>query len=170
MKKIWKVLRIGLLLFLSAILIFNLYIITAQIVFNKDLPKVAGFAQIIVISGSMQPDIRVGDLLFIREQEKYEKNDIVTYRSNGRLITHRLIEIDNETALAKGDANNVTDDPVPIADIEGKVVLSIPDAGNYILFLKTPKGMSLAILFVIVLYIILELPGIIGSRQSSKKT
>ena len=169
MKNVWKVLRGSLLLFLAAVLIINLYIISAQILFEKDLPKVAGFAQIIVISGSMQPSIMAGDLLVIHEQEDYEKRDIVTYRSNGRLITHRIIEIDTEQALMRGDANNVTDDPVPLEDIEGKVLFRIPMAGNFILFLKTPMGMLLMILAIIAIYILFELPGIIGGRKSLKK-
>ena len=166
MKKIWKILRGGLLFFLIAILTINIYIISAQAFFNKELPKVAGFAQIIVISGSMQPTIQVGDLLIIHEKENYREQDIITYRSNGRLVTHRILEIDTEHALVRGDANNVTDDPVPLENIEGKTVLRIPMAGSFILFLKTPVGMLLMVLSVIAIYMLFELPVIIRGRDS----
>jgi signal peptidase len=144
--------------------------IASQIFFKKDLPKIAGFAQIIVISGSMQPSLMVGDLLIIHEQEKYEKRDIVTYRANHRLITHRIIEMKDGLATMQGDANNVADDPVSTECIEGKVICRIPFAGDFILSLKTPRGMLLLILALVAIYVVSELQGFVKSRKSSKKT
>ncbi|MDD3168414.1 MAG: signal peptidase I [Eubacteriales bacterium] len=168
MKKVWMILRRGLLAFLVMILLINLYLIAAQLLFKKDLPKVAGYAQILVISGSMQPAIMAGDLLIIHEQEEYKEQEIVTYRGNGGLITHRIIAIDKAQAVMQGDANNVADDPVPVERIEGKVILQIPMAGNLILFLKTPMGMLLLILALSAIYVFFELTDFIGSRKVSK--
>lgn len=134
MKKIWRGLRLSLLVFLILVLVVNLYTIISLIFLKKELPKVAGFAQIVVISGSMEPHIKAGDLLIIRQQQNYEKQDVVTYRNNGALITHRIIDIDQEQAILQGDANNVADPPVALDKIEGKTVLRIPGAGKFILF------------------------------------
>jgi len=166
MKKVWMILRRSLLVFLVMILLINLYIIAAQLLFKKDLPKVAGFAQILVISGSMQPAIMAGDLLIIQEQKEYEEQDIVTYRSNGGLITHRIIEIEKGQAIMQGDANNVADDPVPVESIEGEAFLRIPQAGNFILFLKTPMGILLLILALSAIYIFFELTDFLKSRRA----
>lgn len=168
MKKAWMIASRSLLVFLAMILLVNLYIIAAQILLKNDLPKVAGYAQILVISGSMQPTIMAGDLLIIHEQEEYKTQDIVTYRDGRGLITHRIVEIRNGQAVMQGDANNVADDPVSVEHIEGKVVLKIPLAGNLILFLKTPMGMLLLILVLVAIYIFFELTDFIGSRRTSK--
>lgn len=168
MKKVWMVASRSLLVFLALILLINLYIIAAQILFKNDLPKVAGYAQILVISGSMEPTIAAGDLLIIHEQEEYKTQDIVTYRDGRGLITHRIVEIGNGQAVMKGDANNVADDPISVEHIEGKVVLNIPLAGNLILFLKTRMGMLLLILVLVAIYVFFELTDFIGSRKASK--
>lgn len=165
MKKIWRVLRLSLLVFLILVLVVNLYTIVSLIFFKKELPKVAGFAQIVVISGSMEPHIKAGDLLIIRQQKNYEKQDVVTYRSNGALITHRIIDIDQEQAILQGDANNVADPPVALDKIEGKIVLRIPGAGNFILFLRTPLGILLMAVSIILIYFLFEL----GSKIQKKK-
>lgn len=144
-----KIIAIGLL---CAVLAGNLYLIAVQLSDKNNLPKIFGFARIIVISGSMQPAIEAGDLIIIKEQAEYREDDIVTYRRGGALITHRIIEADKSEVITKGDANNVNDDPVALADIEGKVVLCIPGAGNFILFLKTPAGILAVSFLVLVLF------------------
>lgn len=139
---------------LCAALIINLYLIVAQLADRNDLPKIFGFSQIIIISGSMQPDINAGDLIIIKEQAAYKEDDIVTYRKDQVLITHRVVEANTSGVITKGDANNANDDPVALSDIEGKVVLCIPGAGKFILFLRTPTGMSVIIGLIYLLYLI----------------
>lgn len=169
MKKAWRVFCRSLMVFLVIILLINLYSIAAQIILKNDLPKVAGYAQILVISGSMQPTVMAGDLLIIHEQDEYQEQDIVTYRSGGGLITHRIIEMESGQAVMQGDANNVADDPVSTESIEGKVILQIPMVGNFILFLKTPMGMLLLILALSAIYVFFELTDFIGSRAAAKR-
>ena len=129
-----------LIFFLAAVLMINLYLFVAQMVFGKQLPKLFGMAQVIVVSGSMEPAIQVGDLLLIREQDRYEGGDIITYRSGQSLITHRLIAVDGTNLVTQGDANNVADEPITLSQVEGKMLLRIPALGRAILFLRTPTG------------------------------
>lgn len=140
-----------LLLLLVAVVVSNFYIMIMQIVFKQDLPKVFGFAQAVVVSGSMQPAIEVGDLLILREVKEYRVDDIVTFRWDSNLVTHRIIAIDGDQVVTKGDSNNVTDEPMPMSRIEGKVVYSLSGAGNLILFLKTPLGILLMIIAAILI-------------------
>lgn len=102
----------------------------------------------------MQPAIKPGDLIIIKEQEKYRKNDIVTYRKDQVYITHRIVEANQSEVITKGDANNVNDAPVSVADIEGKVVLCIPGFGKIILFLKKPTGILAVSCMVLFLFMI----------------
>lgn len=152
LRKIFNFFHIVFIVFLCSMLIANLYIITARLVFNDDPPKIFGFAQVIVISGSMQPTIDVGDMLIIQEKSSYSTNDIVTFHWSKSLVTHRVIEANDIEVVTKGDANNVADEPIPLSDIEGKVVVRIPGAGDIVLFLRTPFGilaMTLGVLLLI---------------------
>lgn len=152
--RLWILIKALIAFLLCAVLICNLYLIMAHLAGKNDLPKIFGFAQVIVISGSMQPSIEAGDMIIIREKEKYEKNDIVTYRENDALITHRVVEINQFDVITKGDANKMNDDPVSLSDVEGKVVLRIPDAGNLLFFLRKPKGILTIACMVLILYMI----------------
>ena len=140
------------LVFLSLIVLFNLYIITAQLFLKNELPKVFGYAQVIVISGSMQPEIQVGDLLIIHQQAEYAVNDVITYRSGASFVTHRLVSLQGNQLVTQGDANNVADPAIALSQVEGKVVLRLSALGKLIYFLKTKQGIYLTALLAILLF------------------
>ena len=154
LKRIWTLIKILVAFFLCAAILVNLYLIWAQLSDKNSLPKILGFSEVIVISGSMQPAIEAGDLIIIKEQAEYEKSDIVTYRKDLDLITHRIVDVDQSGVVTKGDANSVSDDPISPSDIEGKVVLRLPGAGNMILLLKKPTGILAVSGIVLLLYLI----------------
>ena len=164
-RRILKVFRAVFVTLMVVILLINGYLLAAKLIFKNDLPKVFGYAQIIVISGSMQPAINVGDLLIIKEQISYQANDIITFHSDQNLVTHRVIEVSNDGINTQGDANNVADDPVPLTAVEGKMVLLIPGAGNLILFLKSPLGI---LLMLALLFLIIEVPFWIERRKQKE--
>lgn len=146
MMNVKKILNVGqklVVFLLSLVLLSNLYLLVMQIGFKQELPKIFGFGQVIVISGSMEPAISAGDLLVIREQAQYQVNDVVTYQWGNSLCTHRIVSIEGDQMITKGDANNTTDEPTAMNLINGKVVFTIPGFGNFILFLKTPFGLLL---------------------------
>ena len=145
MPKAGALLQKALAVFLVVVLLFNLYILLSQFVGQNRLPKVFGVAQVVVISGSMQPTIEIGDFLVIREQAGYSENDIITYRSGNSLITHRIKEVAGERLITQGDNNNAADAPIALSQVEGKVVLRIPKLGRAALFLKTPLGIVIAV-------------------------
>ena len=165
LRRILKVFRAVFVTLMVVILLINGYLLASKLIFRNDLPKVFGYAQIIVISGSMQPAINVGDLLIIKEQISYQANDIITFHSDQNLVTHRVIEVSNDGINTQGDANNVADDPVPLTAVEGKMVLLIPGAGNLILFLKSPLGI---LLMLALLFLIIEVPFWIERRKQKE--
>ena len=140
-----------LLFLLVAAVVSNFYIMIMQVFYKQDFPKVIGFAHVVVVSGSMQPAIDAGDLLILREQKEYQVGDVVTFRWNNSLVTHRIIAVDGDRVVTKGDSNNVADEPQQISRIEGKVVLCISGAGKLILFLKTPLGILLMIIAAVLI-------------------
>ena len=86
-------------------------------------------------SGSMSPNILVGDIVIAREApiETIMVGDVIAFYQEGVTIVHRVIEIDNHAGqiifITKGDANNSADPPVLAGNYQGKVVLTIPKIG-----------------------------------------
>lgn len=102
----------------------------------------------IVQSGSMEPVIPIGSVIFTLQSDLYQPGDIITFFANGdpkTVVTHRLnfkIFQENHTKyITSGDANEDFDKwELRHEHIVGKVIAIIPYAGYAIEFAKTPKG------------------------------
>lgn len=114
---------------------------------GNPLPTAFGWGSAVVLSGSMEPELPVGALLWIHRQNAYAPGDVVTYESNGTLVTHRLVSVAEDTAVTKGDANNTEDSPIDVKQICGKVEAVWPNVGKAALLLKSPAVISLLLLF-----------------------
>lgn len=119
------------------------------------LPRVFGYHIYTVVSGSMEPAIPVGSLLYIQEtapEDMKEKDVIAYYGGSDRtaIITHRVVEnrVFMGEFVTKGDANPDEDmTPVPYDDFIGKVRLSIPRVGKAAqVFSSTPGKIAAACL------------------------
>lgn len=77
-----------------------------------------------VKTGSMEDNIHVGDYILILKKNDYKIGDIVTFKSGGGFITHRIIDINGDEITTKGDANNIKDDSITKDIIVGKVIIS----------------------------------------------
>lgn len=109
-----------------------------------------GYKLLVVQSGSMEPEIKVKSMIFIKREDGYTKGDVVTYKNkegDQQTTTHRIIEVRDDGFITKGDANNVSDEGVIFKDrIVGKVALSIPFAGYPVTFAKTLPGLIVLII------------------------
>ena len=129
------------------VLICNLCTIAATLITGEKPDSVLGFGSAVVISGSMEPAISVEDLVVYHWQKDYQPGDIITYRSNSSLVTHRVVDVLPQGLITRGDANNANDpQPVEPEKIVGRVILIIPGAGLLIEWMKTPVGMTSMIL------------------------
>ncbi|MBR5248161.1 MAG: signal peptidase I [Lachnospiraceae bacterium] len=141
MRKKWKIiLRWILLVVCGSILGINIYFANARSLVGNRLPMPFGYGIAIVLSGSMEPVISKDDLILVKESESYAVDDIVVYQNINSLVVHRIIAIDGDSIITKGDANNVADEPISAADIKGKVLMWNSFAGKCVSFLKTPIG------------------------------
>lgn len=140
----------------SALLTFSA-VLGALAIVTVAVCAVFGLRPVVVISGSMEPTLPVGSLIFYRTVPATEvvKGDIVTVpRQDGAqgLITHRIKEIttkDGVTTLRlKGDAN-ATEDPLPyVVSSVGSFVGVIPVAGTIALAARTPLGIAAVATYV----------------------
>lgn len=132
------------------------------------LPGVFGFHMYNVISGSMEPEIKVGSLIYVKETEPegIEEKDIIAFFSSveeGSIITHRVVKnnVVSGRFTTKGDANSSEDPtPVPYDNFIGKVALTIPYVGKILQVMTSfygKIGAACVILFGVVL-------NMIGSR------
>ncbi|MCR2047707.1 signal peptidase I [Acetatifactor muris] len=116
------------------------------------LPRLFGYQIYTVVSGSMEPAIPTGSLVYIREGKPEEAvaGDVIAFyggAQSGSIITHRVVEnrVVMGEIVTKGDANEGPDmNPVPYGHYLGKVEHSIPEAGKTAAVFTSPAGKSLA--------------------------
>jgi len=112
----------------------------------------------IVQSGSMEPIIKVADLIVVNKKNDYFENEIITYNDvNNSIVTHRIVKKENKNFETKGDANREQDRQTVIYEqIIGKVVLNIPLVGYFLSFVKTKFGIFLFIIIPFLYIVIFE--------------
>lgn len=123
---------------------------------------IRGIQSFVVLSGSMEPQLPVGSIIYVQPQIAYAAGDIIAFKNQaGQTITHRVADIrfdEGTTYITKGDANNVKDTaPVPTDKIIGKTYFHIPYVGFFINYLKTPKGFGLFVILPTALFILSEI-------------
>ena len=162
MRDRWKnILRLALMIFCASMIGINIYLANANGLVGNQLPMPFGFGMSVVLSGSMEPELSVGDLLIVKETSNVKKNDVIVFQDGRSLVVHRVIEIDGKELVTKGDANNTADNPIDRSVVKGKVICAIPYVGNVVDFLKTPVGTVLLLIGAVAL---LEIP-----RRDEKK-
>lgn len=127
----------------------GVYSWNANRVVGNQLPMPFGVGASVVLSGSMEPTLKVNDLVFITESDTYEVGDIVVYQSENQLIIHRIKSISDDKIITQGDANNIADSPIYPNQIKGKFVFRIPIIGFVFKMLKTVPG-TLCVLVLVV--------------------
>ncbi len=157
MKLLKKIILGILVFFLSLIFIFNIYNLINLKILKKDLTSIGGYAVLEVVSGSMEPTIHVGDLIVIKTKDyKYKEQDIVTfYDTNGSFVTHRIMSLEKDQMITKGDHNNTEDEPSKTKSIVGKYVFKIGGLGNFLKALKNPLvSLMILIIGILICYLI----------------
>lgn len=135
-----RITRVVMMVVFVLLLIFNWYFIAARALTGKNA-TLFGYSAAVVVSGSMTGTIDVDDMVIIHRQDSYSCGDIITYKSNSSLVTHRIQEITDDGYITKGDANNTPDAEVVTEDkIVGSVVTVIPKVGLLVSALRTPLG------------------------------
>jgi len=119
-------------LFLSLVIVYNLTCMAARTLFGVRYPQVFGFSSASVLSGSMEPVIARGDVVFLLKDESYVRGEPAAYLDdNGTMVIHRIIEVREDGYIFKGDANDVADSEIVKPDqVRGRVIAILPGIGN----------------------------------------
>lgn len=112
------------------------------------LPKILNYQAYTVISGSMEPEIETGSLVYIGpvEPQDVQVDDVIAFyggRDSNAIITHRVVEnrVIMGEFITKGDANQTNDmNPVPYDELIGRVELIIPKFGVVAQMLSGVQG------------------------------
>ena len=119
-------------------------------ILNKDYANIFGYSFFEVASGSMSPTLEIGDVIFIKVTNEINENDIILYKEGNFFITHRLIKKEQDTLIAKGDANNSEDKPIKSEQVLGKVELIVPKIGIWKKVILQPEVIGLTISFLFI--------------------
>lgn len=154
-KTIFKVIKYILIGILLVVFISNFYVMIKSASNPGTHPDVFGYSTAVVVSGSMQPEINVDDLVVIKKQKEYSKGDIIAFRGGKSFVTHRIIEETPQGFVTQGDANNTADEAlVRKQDISGEVIYTVKGVGRLVSFLKSPLGMMILFVFAFIIIII----------------
>ena len=154
-QKMKKVGRVILLAIISLTIGATVYGWNARTLVGNAMPMPFGIGVSVVLSGSMEPELFVNDVVIVREATDYKVDDVVVYQDGNMLVAHKIISMNGGTIITKGVANNTADDPITASAIKGKAIARIPFAGVAVRFFKTPVGTVLLAVLAIILF---ELP------------
>ena len=120
------------------------------------VPRAMGYQLYTVITGSMEPNVPVGSLVFVKyvEPDEIQEEEIIAFyggKDSNAIITHRVVEnrVFMGEFVTKGDANSDVDmNPVSYSELVGRVELSVPVAGTIAQFLTSMQGKVTAASFI----------------------
>ena len=154
-----KMMRIIVYILVIPILIYNVTIVYQLFSSSNTTPSFFGYKTFVIVSGSMLPELQIGDIVVIKnvEQSDINEEDIISFREGNAIVTHRVKEIiegENIQYRTKGDANNAEDaNLVEIGDVEGEYSFKIPKLGKIIIFMQNKVGIIVIAILIYILYI-----------------
>lgn len=108
-------------------------------------PRFLGFQAYNIISGSMEPELPTGSLVYVKATapEDISAGDVIAFTADGSVVVHRTVEnhvVEGEI-ITKGDANEEPDmAPVAYQSVLGRVERHIPYLGQLMLLLGSGVG------------------------------
>lgn len=147
-KIIFKILTVFFALFTFLIMSLAIYNFVSVKILNKDYPNLFGYTFFEIVSGSMSPTIEKGDMIFVKLDTDYEVGDIVSFKDNNSIITHRIIEKNDNYYVTKGDANNTADNPIKENQIIGKTIKTFSRAFIIAKVFMTPNVIFMCLITI----------------------
>jgi len=164
------------ILFLGAVMFY--YNSKAKAAQQQGISYTAPFGLYTIISGSMEPNIHVYDVVVALEPQDLSSikvGDVITFISSwdlnyGTTVTHRVVDVAKTASgeyqfSTKGDNNQSADGAVVTKDnLIGKVILRIPQLGRLQFFIATKMGWFIVVFIPALGIIIMDLIKILKLR------
>lgn len=160
--------------------------------------RLFGYDIYTVLSGSMEPDIKTGSLVYVKEVQSFtlKEGDTITFMKGNKdtIVTHRIYSIDEQDGQLRfytyginnfqrdengeplrgsnGEIQYTMDiEPVHERNVLGEAQFTVPYLGYLANFISAPPGMYVAIAFGVLLLLLVFLPDIIfpASKDDGKK-
>lgn len=134
------------------------------------VPRVFGYEAYEIVSGSMEPAIPVGSVVYAKSVEpaSVQQGDVIAFADGNGVVVHRVTA--NRTSsgefATKGDANPIEDiNPVPYGNFLGRVDMSIPVLGSFMTMYASVVG-KVYLLMLLVCGILLN---VLASRMRTAR-
>lgn len=141
--------------------------------------RLIGLRPFAVLSGSMEPEYRVGSLVYVKKAEPADLKvgDVITFMMDeNTVVTHRITEIvsdesdpDTRRFRTKGDGNDAEDGSlVHYKNVLGRVALTVPYMGYVSNFIQHPPGMYIVIAVLALVFFGAFLPDVLTADSGGK--
>jgi len=161
-KKIQLILKCIIYLIMIFVFFVAVYIGYEKYIKKEKNISLFGIKQYVVMTGSMEPNYNIGDLIVVKhvKQDEIKIDDVITFDvGNDRdTISHRVIDTKEQDGniqyQTKGDNNNAPDtELVDYDQIQGKVIFKISKFGMILTELTTGTGAIVIVAIAILSYL-----------------
>lgn len=153
LKKILSILKYIMIIFVSFCLLCFVSIFYQKKIMKNNMPNLFGYVGGTIMSESMEPTFNVGDYVIAKDNGGYNVGDIVLFKRGNAYIAHRVMEVQEDYIITKGDNNETVDVEIPKDTVVGPVVNVFNGIGTIIMFLSQYKFLVFAIIVLIVILI-----------------
>ena len=154
-KNISNVLKVS-IFSLVVIIIYNMFLVLLSASAGKETTNVFGYSAYIISSDSMKPTLNAGDVIIIKKvnAKNLKKDDIITFKNDSQIVTHRIVSENDCEFITKGDNNNIEDLFVlKSSEILGIKIFKIPLLGKAIKFISNTFYIFIIIIMLITIYL-----------------
>lgn len=116
------------------------------------IPRFMGYEIYNVVSGSMEPEIPVGSVIYVEKiaPEEVQEQDVIAFWSNDSVIAHRVMKnkLVEGSFVTKGDANEQEDmNEVDYEALVGRVAYHYPMVGRLMVLYTSSMGKAYVVCF-----------------------
>ena len=147
---------------LIAVLVFTLVVFFMSRI-NGSTPSVFGYSIFRVSSGSMEPELMVGDIILdktVDNPKDLKVGDVITFKSSDYgdlLVTHKVIKAPYEEngklmLQTKGIANEVEDKPISVDNVKGIMICKVDYLDTVYNVFLSPWGLLILIALIVIIF------------------
>ena len=160
---------------LTPLVVLILAVVLIQRFSNNNI-KVFGYSIYTIVSESMKPEYDIGDMIFVKNVDKQDikLNDDIVYMGNidsydGKIITHRVIRIDNNQIVTKGINNPIEDPPIKYDQVYGKVAFKLCILSTFSKLMNNNLMFYIIVFVPFTILIFLDLRDIVLGREEREE-